>query len=226
MAWFFLHPSGGLFYHLRALRHRRALWAPFHDQVGRWLSDWRPPCDRLVLIGPSAGYALPRAFLERFHEIQVLEPDPLARRLLRRRFAGIPLAFAELDLAAADGPAQLARRYPWSAFLFCNLLGQQLVGSRPDFDRRTWLASLEAALAGRDWASWHELISTEQPPRSLAGFHCARIEALESLCEHYWPGGELTLVDHDTGGLRPWRPRQYALWPLTRRRFHLIEWIA
>ncbi len=81
-----LHASGGLLYHLRAWRWRRTLWAPFLAQVRRWQTDWRPDARHLVLIGPSGGYAQTRQFLERFPEITALEPDPVARYILARRF--------------------------------------------------------------------------------------------------------------------------------------------
>ena len=48
-------PSGGLTYQLRALRYRRSLWAGFHAVVAGWLSEWRPDCRNLVMIGPNAG---------------------------------------------------------------------------------------------------------------------------------------------------------------------------
>ncbi|MGL4407279.1 MAG: hypothetical protein ACRCTU_02685, partial [Zoogloea sp.] len=59
-----LSTSGGLVYHLRAWRARRQ-WAAFHAQVAAWLAAWMPERHRLVLVGPSAGYALPLGFLAR-----------------------------------------------------------------------------------------------------------------------------------------------------------------
>lgn len=84
-----LSPSGGLTYHLRALRWRRRLWTPFRAQVAAWLAAWQPPCSELLLLGPSAGYTLDPAFLSRFAAIHAVEPDPLAHWLLRRRFPGL-----------------------------------------------------------------------------------------------------------------------------------------
>ena len=55
-----LSPSGGLVYHLRALRHRHG-WQPYADRLAGWLQAWSPPCRSLVLIGPSAGWTLPAA---------------------------------------------------------------------------------------------------------------------------------------------------------------------
>ena len=48
-------PSGGLVYHLRALRYGATLWRPFREVIGEWLVHHLPPDDELVLVGPSGG---------------------------------------------------------------------------------------------------------------------------------------------------------------------------
>jgi hypothetical protein len=214
---YLLHPSGGLGYHLRAWRHADGLWRSFRRTVAGWLADWAPPTDHLVLIGPSAGYSLDDAFLARFSRITALEPDPLARWLFRRRFPGTRIDWA----GALDDPAQLPRRHPDAAYLFCNLLGQTLQGSRTG-----WAATITDALAGQHWASYHEIVSTRQPPLRLAPLDLDRLVPLEDLLARVWPGGELEVVDHDTYGLCPDAPRRYAIWPLAAGQFHLVEWLA
>jgi hypothetical protein len=77
-------PTGGLVYHLRALRYGRA-WRPFRAAIERWLVQVLPPGEQLVLVGPSAGHCLPLEHLRRFQRLVVLEPDAVARMLLRRR---------------------------------------------------------------------------------------------------------------------------------------------
>lgn len=222
-----LHSSGGLLYHLRAWRWRRTLWAPFLDQVRRWQTDWRPDARHLVLVGPSGGYAQTRQFLERFPKITVLEPDPVARFILVRRFPDLRFGFANADwLASPSGFARLAETYPDAALLFCNLLGQNPVGGGENFDRRTWLESLAPALAGRAWASWHDLASTTRPPDRQGGLELPGAEPLDSLLGRYWRGGELEIHDHECAGLCPARPRGYAVWHLRSARYHLVEWIA
>jgi hypothetical protein len=221
-----LHPSGGLGYHLRAWRHRR-LWAPFHAVVAQWLAGWQPAARRLVLVGPSAGYALPRAFLAGFTHIHVLEPDPVARWLLTRRFAGMPLTFdAGRWFARPHGGAELAARHADAAFLFCNLLGQELVGQPRGHDRARWLTALAQALQGRPWASWHELVSTGTCPGVTSAVGWYGPACLEDVLALFWPqGGELALIDHATFGMMPAWPRQYALWRLSPARWHVIEWL-
>ncbi|OYY95883.1 MAG: hypothetical protein B7Y41_00955 [Hydrogenophilales bacterium 28-61-23] len=222
-----LHPSGGLVYHLRARRWRRTLWRPFHALVERWLREWQPNTTRLVLIGPSAGYALNADFLARFERIDVLEPDPLARLLLRRRFPRQRFQFADSAwLAGTHGFEMLIRRYPDAAFLFCNLLGQHLVGAAPDRERRNWLRGLDAALRGRAWASWHDLASSARRPDRFPPLARPAAEALDQVIAQFWRGGELEIHDHDCASIRPDLPRQYAIWQLGPNRYHLIEWIA
>ncbi len=230
-----LHPSGGLLYHLRAWRWRRTLWSPFHDQVRRWLTDWRPEVDNhagnraahLVLVGPSGGYALSRPFLERFRRITVLEPDPLARRILARRFPNCRFTWENAPwLAEPEGFRLLAERFPDATFLFCNLLGQTPVGGGAGFNRRAWLHSLEPSLAGRAWASWHDLASTDRPPDLHGALALVQSGDLDALLGHYWRGGELEIHDHGCAGLCPEHPRQYAIWHLAPRRYHLIEWLS
>lgn len=224
---YLLHPSGSLPYHLRAWRWRHTLWAPFHATVRRWLTDWRPETKHLVLVGPSGGYALTAQFLERFERISVLEPDPLARWLLRRRFSGVAFDWCESGyLAQPGGFARLAATFPDAALLFCNLIGQELQGQPADFDRAAWLAELEPALLGRTWASWHDLVSTTREPESHAPACLDQALPLDDLLTLVWRGGDLEISDHETAGLCLQAPRRYGIWHLAPRRYHLIEWLA
>jgi hypothetical protein len=222
-----LHPSGGLLYHMRAWRWRRKLWAPFHAAVERWLKDWRPEATHLVLLGPSGGYALDVGFLSGFSRITVLEPDFLARRILKYRFPGMPFETADSAwLPSLEGFKILAQRYPDAAFLFCNLLGQQLVGKSAHDGRRIWLDGLALAMRGREWASWHDLASTLRPPNRSPVLAPPAAESLENVLAHFWQGGELEVHDHDCAGICPELPRQFAVWHLMPDRYHLIEWLC
>jgi hypothetical protein len=221
-----LHPSGGLFYHLRAWRWRYTRWQPFHSEIARWLEAWQPQAAHLVLIGPSGGYGLNARFLARFQRITVLEPDPLARHLLRKGFADFKFEFADsAGLAQQDGPANLAQCYPEAAFLFCNLLGQKLVGQGGGHHRQAWLSALQAALQGREWASWHDLASSTRRPDRFGQLALPQAEPLDDLLARFWIGGELEIHDHDCAGLLPESPRHYAIWQLAPGWFHLVEWV-
>lgn len=225
MAW--LHSSGGLVYHLRAWRHGENLWRPFHIQVRAWLASWKPESEHLVLVGPSGGYALDSAFLGRFSRITAMEPDPLARFILSRRFPHIPFRWdPDGGVAQVDGFCRLADRHPHAAFLFCNLLGQRLVGQGDTFDRQAWFSGFEAGLAGRDWASWHDLASTQRPPDRRDALHVENGQPLDQVLGHFWRVGELSIHDHESGGLAPMLPRSHALWELAPGRYHLVEYLA
>jgi hypothetical protein len=224
---YLFHPSGSLPYHLRAWRWRRSLWAPFHAEVRRWLTDWRPETKHLVLVGPSGGYALSLQFLQRFDRIDVLEPDPLARWLLRRRFPGIAFNWNDSAyLAQSGGFSRLAATYTAAAFLFCNLLGQELQRQPAGFDRAAWLAELEPALRCRAWASWHDLVSTTRPPDIRPLLRLDHAIPLDELLARFWHGGNLEIIDHDTTGLCPREPRRYGIWHLAPQSYHLIEWLC
>lgn len=225
MPW--LHPSGGLVYHLRAWRHGKALWPAFHAQVRDWLAAWQPVADHLVLVGPSGGYALDAGFLARFDRITVLEPDGLARRILARRFPRTTFHFdTGFDLARPAGFDLLARRYADAAFLFCNLLGQHLVGQASGFDRQAWLSRLEPALRGRSWASWHDLASSHRRPGGRAACHFRQAEHLDAVLGKFWQGGELSIHDHECSGLASSHPRQCIIWELRPGQYHVVEWLA
>ncbi len=211
------HPSGGLAYHLRAWRYRGTLWLPYLEQVADWLQAWRPATRHLVLIGPSAGYSLSAGFLDRFERISAMEPDILARVLLRQRFPGVRFDFRD----ALGDPRDLPRNFPDAAYLFCNLLGQEWTTA----SRNTWQPALVEALNGQPWASYHDLVSTVRQPRSYAALSLPALISLDDLLGHFWPPGELHLHDHETHGLLPHRPRRYAIWQLTPDRVHLVEWL-
>ncbi|MBS0356451.1 MAG: hypothetical protein JSR83_21400 [Proteobacteria bacterium] len=215
-----LDPSGGLVYHLRA-RLQRGRWAAFHAAVASWLDTWQVVEQELVIVGPNAGYALPDGFLGRFDGIFALEPDPLARRLLARRRDATTLRFDRLDcLRTPDGLAWLAARFPHAAFLFSNVLGQI---SAPAGD---WSTLLRHHLAGRTWASYHDVISTLATPGCRDALTIMEAESLETTLARFWPGQALTVTDHATFHLGGTGPFAYAPWPIAGARWHLVEWVA
>lgn len=215
-----LSPTGGLVYHLRALRHRHGLWAPFHRAVADWLAGWQPRRRELVIVGPSAGYALPAGFLMRFERVTALEPDPLARWLLARRADAGRLGFSRLDcLTRPDGLAHLAAAHPHAAILFSNVLGQV---AAPAAD---WRSLLARHLAGHAWASYHDVISTTARPKPGCDHAITtNDQSLETTLTRLWPGGTIELSDHETFRLGGDQAHHYAVWQITRRRWHLVEW--
>lgn len=214
---YLIHPSGSLIYHWRAWRYRNKLWHPFRDQVSAWLAQWQPTPRHLVLIGPSAGYTLNPSFLCRFQRISALEPDRLARHLLTRRFPGIHFDFHP----ALYRPEMLLASFPEAAYLFCNLLGQTWT----DIDPSLWRPALEATLTGRAWASYHDIVSTGRRPEARGNIDLSTMEPMDELLGRFWTRGDLIVDDHGTYGMFADLPRRYALWQLTPKRVHLIEWL-
>jgi hypothetical protein len=216
-----LDSTGGLGYHLGAALRRRRAWAPFRAQVARWLAGWSPGRAELVLVGPSGGYTLPLEFLSRFRRVTVLEPDPLARFILRRRFPTIPFHFEFLDcLALPEGPATLARAHPHAAILFANLLGQVADGG----DMPPLAAALRSALAGHPWASYHDVLSAPEPPGRPVPEQVPARATADTLARALWPGRPLPITDHGTLDLVGSGDAQLALWSLAPGAHHVVEW--
>ena len=217
--------TGGLAWHLRALVARHWLWAPFRAQLEAWLIGWSPPTRMLLLVGPSAGWCLPDNFLTRFDHLHAVDIDPAAEPLFRLlhggalRRAGADLSWSRMDFFA--DPAGVLAAHPEAAVLFCNVAGQRCVQVRDPLAVEAEMAALQGLLRGRDWASFHDLLSARTlvapPARSLSG-HVGAHEILASL----GLGGEW--FDHLTGCLLPPdAARRILPWRFKRRRLHLIE---
>jgi hypothetical protein len=231
-------------YHLRASRYRRSLWQPFVRSLGGWLAQIETPNTRLILVGPSAGYCLRDEFFQRFEEVVLCEPDPLALWLLSSRLERLgirhvvrraddlliaPLLHGELGLGG------LLEQEPHSALAFCNVLGQvRFLLSESDFER--WLGAfrerIAPRLAGRAWFSFHDRVSGELAPRLEAP--CLSPRALddgELLARFYATAPErarpFELTDHHTARIFPRElPRAYFAWQLAPARHYLVEGVA
>jgi hypothetical protein len=237
------NPAGGVRYHLRALRYAARLWEPFRWPLGEWLLGWRTSEPTLLLVGPSAGYNLQPFLLERFQRVVVLEPDPLARWLLRRKLARVPLdPRPTLEMMGEDQLvfhpdrfAPLLERLGPTAILFCNVLGQlQHLLQIEETTAPSFVAvrdSVRAALQGRSWASFHDRVSGALAPSLEEPIAAERRWSDRELLEqaYYGAEGELggTLFDHGTEGFFPESlPHLYLRWELAPGSFHLIEAVA
>ena len=239
-------PAGGVRYHLRAARFSRRLWEPFRWALGDWLLRWQTVEPTLLLVGPSAGYNLQPFLLERFQRVVVLEPDPLARWLLQRRLARVPLdPRPALELIAEDQlvyhperlPVLLERLGP-TAILFCNVLGQlrHLIGSDDTEDARfaAVRSAVRSALSGRSWASFHDRVSGFLRPTFdgvvISDARLTDEEVISSAYESSASQAQLEsneLLDHLTEGFFPAElPHAYFVWELSPGLFHLIEGVC
>jgi hypothetical protein len=241
--------TGGLRYHLRAMRYAGGLWRPYLAAVRAWLDAWRAPERALVLIGPSAGYSLHAGFLTRFQSVTAVDPDGVAAWLFRRRLgaalarAGTSLRWVREDYLS-PGPAgfDIARlanwldaEHPGAAVLFANVLGQlYLLASERDADSFVrWKRALPEALGARSYASYHDRLSGALRPRIPADWTppavptddaLAEVLYADALREHAEAGGaEAELEQHGTADLFPGMPRSYFAWEIAPGRHHLIE---
>src|SRR3954467_11195913 len=130
LSW--LNPAGGLRYHARAWTSR-GRWERFRTELESWLEGFEPRSSRAILVGPSAGYTFPDAFLRRFSSITVLEPDPIARFLLARRLHRLGISDFVLEprdqllsplLNGGRGLIESLDADPECALVFGNVLGQ------------------------------------------------------------------------------------------------------
>ncbi len=147
--------SGGVVYHLRALRFRRELWGQHQEGVASFLSAWNPKSKKILLIGPSAGYSLPAGWLNRFEEITAFEPDLLARVLFERRH-GVRPRWIRRGFPFHSPEPFRGLELSNTAILFCNLLGQIRIPDVASLERK-----LRSKLDGREWASYHDALSGE-----------------------------------------------------------------
>lgn len=234
-------PTGGLVYHLRARRHRERRWLPFRRAVADWLAGVLPPGDELILVGPSAGHCLPLEHLAQFERVMLLEPDGLARFLLRRRLRVADVTHRAEDLLVAPlvrgapGLDELLQARPRAAILFCNVLGQLQFGVS-EAEHTAWRAAFQRRilpeLVGRPWASFHDRWSldravTEPPLPVEVTFERAPSDDELGRALFGAAGPPVQVLDHGTAGLFPEAgPHRYFTWPLTLEALHVVEAVS
>jgi hypothetical protein len=179
-----MNPSGGLQWHFRAWRSR-TLWSPTCVQLTDWLAQLQPKSKQLILLGPSAGWMLPSAWLQRFDYIHAIDLDPLAPRLFARRHgAALKAGGVRWQYQSADALTELPRllqAYPHACVFFDNVLGQLRFhvpkGQDPQQFAAHHLTQIKRHLQGREWGSVHDLLSG--PAKGLSSgqdFPAARME--------------------------------------------------
>lgn len=243
-----VNASGGIGYHLAALRFASHLWQPFRDDLARELRRRIPDPARtdLVLIGPSGGYCFDPRFLAEFRSITAVDMDPLAGAIFRKRLiegggaeAASRLRFVRQDflrnleaeswnlvnwLATLGAPAG-------AVVLFSNLLGQLglLHGGSRMAEIGDGLAT--ALRANLPWISFHDRFSVKmtsplRSPLEFASRPTSRALADAWTAKGFAPGkGVGVIEEHDIG---TWIGAArggfvYLPWRLDSRRVQLIE---
>lgn len=216
---------GGIGYHWRAARYRNDLWGEYRVQIAQWLAQWKQIHRDILLIGPSAGYSLPKEFLSRYEKIWVCEVDVFARILFRQRFSVInrPVEFVK------DLPSFFKIPRPVDV-LFCNILGQLAVTAK---SARHLLNQLPA---NSHFASYHDLFSFHGKYQWRShGLHVegevSEQELLHRFLQFHKEDGkekndEIVLEDHGLLNFFPPSKRRILHWEIVPNRHHLIECVS
>ena len=203
--------SGGIPYHLKAMLYRKSRWGVHERETAAFLERWNPPEKELLLIGPSGGYSLPRAWLGHFDRVLAYEPDLLARKIFERRHGVKPLWLGRYFPFGKPGAFQ---PFGASAVLFSNLLGQIEIRNVRKFGN--WLSE---ELKERNWASFHDALSgygidfdTED-----AGRERTLLPVLKKWVHVRNPGvGRIEVLAHDAPDLfANFMDLQYSYWQWT-----------
>lgn len=242
MAAQWLNPAGGLRYHVRALASGSG-WAPFRASLATWLASFAPGVPRAVLVGPSAGYTFSDAFLGQFVAVTVLEPDPIAGFLLRRRLRRLGVAELRVErrdqlvaplLDGGSGLADLLRADPELCLVFGNVLGQtRFLLEDEAFERfkASFRAQIWPLLETRAWLSFHDRLSGALAPNFQAPFLASARLDDDAVLSRLYPaarsGALVELFDHQSDGFFPSHlPHAYFSWQIDAARNHLIEGVA
>ncbi len=239
--------TGGLRWHWRALR-RRFRWRVTSSLIADWLAATRPRSRHLLLIGGSAGWMMPAAWLQRFERIDVVDLDPLAPLLFRLnhglslRRSRTALYFQRVDGIA--GLDNLLAAFPQASICFDNVLGQHRFRLADQDQAEAELNDLSRRLQGRDWGSVHDLFSG---PVALAAKPAQTVSLLKAevtteglcaaqLCDD--PLHRLMLqqagacgvwMDHLTSGIFPVGTANHLIyWPFSSRYGHWLQagWVS
>jgi len=161
-----MNPSGGLVWHWHAWRHQHA-WQESINQVGQWLEETPTPSKELVLIGASAGWMMPSAWLQRFEKVTTFDIDFFAAPLFRRRHGpALKASGTQLRCHTADALTHLQpllRAHNHASILFDNVLGQVRF-HHPSVDEASQrIEAITKALRGRSWGSSQPMSNPPAP---------------------------------------------------------------
>lgn len=228
--------TGGLNWHLHA-HASAARWQPTLELIDQFLTRVNPGSAHLLLIGGSAGWMMPPAWLSRFQRIDAYDIDPFAPWLFnwrhgrRLRRQGISVQHHRQD-ALRTLPDILAN-HPNACIWFDNVLGQHRYRVRDEVRAEAELNALKAQLVGRAWGSLHDRLSgptqsdvTAQRVPQLAR-HQVRADAVndayaQTLLRDL--GAKDVWSDHLTGHVLPANtPTSWLPWAFRPQYWHWLQ---
>ncbi len=235
--------AGGLPYHALARRYHSMLWSDYARQVEQALVQWAPPGDELVVVGPSGGWLLPNRLLKRYVHVTAIEPDPMARWLLRRRFPQVVWSFDVHDYFTPygdrpwrEGLHHLAQQYPSQPIYFAEFLGQ-FIGLYPDAVAReeagvvvatsaysAWKEEFQQVFRHRPVFSSHDRLVAREAPHTAVVDLSDELPAADLALRLWQPA--VAAADPLSGQLFPGRPRQVAIWQRQPGYWHAMELVS
>jgi|GEM_PF-2098881 len=233
-----VNASGGIGYHLAALRFAPELWRPFREDLARELRRRipNPGGSDLVLIGPSGGYCFAPDFLAEFRSVTAVDIDPLAGRIFRKRWNGLRFIRQDFFRALEAEDWDLGR---WLGSIGVNLSAtvvfSNLLGQLGFLHREARMAEIGAGLCrafqgDTAWISFHDRFSVKAPEAPRDRFEFPERPSSRELADAWtakWIGGRDigVIEEHDLG---KWTAEAtgnfvYLAWPLDSRTIQLIE---
>jgi hypothetical protein len=156
--------TGGPAWHWQAWRSQNA-WKPTVNAIENWLFEQTSDAPRstLLLIGASAGWMMPNAWLCQFKEVHTFDIDPLAAPLFRWRHGkkllrnGTVLT-CHTQNALLDLP-RLLQTHSQACLFFDNVLGQLRFSESKVQSAEKNISQIVRCLKGREWGSIHDRMS-------------------------------------------------------------------
>ncbi len=227
------NPTGGLFYHIKALRYRRSLWKGFQSQIEKFQSEWLkaiPHANRkhLVLVGGSGGYSQSQDFLKNFETLIHIDIDPWASFFFKRNHPYANTRFYRETIFDHNYKikSEFLTDYDEtnSTWMWCNLLGQMGLTHSEDLTQSI-LRNIQIQMKNYSWMSFHDIYSFEAPKNLIPSALPTEFDSPEQIRSaiQKLPIKKVALADHLTIDRFQFDKRTLMLWPLTRKHYHFVE---
>jgi hypothetical protein len=224
--------TGGWHWHWRAWRSQQR-WASASTHIEAWLLAQTMPRQELVLIGASAGWMMPTAWLAQFKTIHAWDIDPLAAPLFRWRHGPrLKHLGVALHMHTGDGLARLPRlvqAHSDAFFWFDNVLGQLRFTGQDVSSVERQLHQIQKHMRSVAWGSVHDRMSGPCSPKAALPYPQEGLApvAMDSPSAQTWlhrMGAISPCLDHLTEHVLPkGTPVQHTAWDFKPGYAHWLE---
>ena len=232
--------TGGLKWHWRAWRAGER-WAQTRTEIEVWLMAQPVATDHIILIGASAGWMMPSAWLSQFKSVETWDIDPFAGPLFNLRH-GSALRKQGVVLNCYTGDAltllpMMLREQPRATVFFDNVLGQIRFQTHTINQAEKRLHAITHAMRGRHWGSIHDRMSgsvdrswlTTPAPTAQTLTSGADNEAQETQRLLAQIGAKSPWLDHLTGDVfKKGTAVTHMAWPMQPDYWHWLQagWVT